>query len=251
MIEAMSPKQAVAKKAVPKTRSEKPAARSTDRSRFLISLPELRARLETARLSKRQRELILHCLKWESPERATALWLEPGWKLTAAHFAASPSDTCAIVFAAPFVTAGPLVMNAFFDVFSQRDQQVVVFLEPVTCADFCTVPGSITVFAKGLTVKRLASFEGPDAHTNVGGAFAAPYVVADLAEGGVFLEPKTVATIGACAGQVSGLPRTVKLKRYDSLLAMCPSIPDDGDDTWALVANFIASGAKLAKPRVR
>ena len=182
-------------------------------SPFEVSLAELKRRLEASGLSKGLMTPLRAALRLDHPDdwdsNDLALWVDEPWDTVAPkRLRASPTNTVAVVFTQPIHTKRPLVMRYSemlgFD--AQRDGKVFVFLEPVHTSDFCMVPDCVAVFAKGLTVDRLASFDGADSSTTVAGVLAAPYVISGVSGGWVNLEPKTRFEVANYARYVPKLP---------------------------------------------
>lgn len=223
---------------------------------MLLPLPEFFARLDDA-LPAPSAKVIRHVLKRER-EPARALWLSKAWNRLEPKDFQADSDPCVVVLEKPVVTKGALVLSAnqFGGLFARRDTAVFIFLGAVSCHDFCTVPGTLAILDGGLTVKRLASFDGGDAHTDVRGHLEAPYIISGLGHGWVELAPKTKATIGAYARYIKGLAKGAKGKKHQTVAELLPFAHDELVDQapWEWAVTFLEQGRafpRIAVPKKR
>lgn len=222
---------------------------------YQVSLATLRDRLAASEVPPKMWGLrdtlsFERTLKYE-PD-AVGLWVDKPWHdLRPAALRCSPSKTVAVVFTKPIDTERSLVLSsgAFLGFELERDELICVFLAPVKVRDFCTVPGTLAVFARGLTVSRIASFDGPDCHTSVGGHLKAPYVASGISGAAVFLEPNTKVVVKEYARHIYGLPKNLKVVKHPSLKSMWPFLGKRADDqeTWAVVSDFIDTNQEIPK----
>jgi len=223
-----------------------PAAAKRRKSRFEIGVAELRTRVAGADLPKGPRAVLLHALK-HAREGDVAQWVDvPFAKLDRKELrAADPARTVAMVFTKPFVTKDALLLtDSYLGGRAQRDGMAYLFLEEVRARDVCSVPETLAIFAKGLVVKRLASFDSPDGHAEVAGRLVAPYVVSNVSGGGLYLAPGTAVEIGAYARFVKGLPRGTTTVKHDTLREMLPFLDEDAEDVdaWELMLELVETG---------
>ena len=73
--------------------------------------------------------------------------------------------------------------------FQPRDGMVWVFLKPVRCSVFTTLPDAVAVFGGGLTVEGIACFAAPDATTIVEDCLIADIVLSGRGDSDVMLGP--------------------------------------------------------------
>jgi hypothetical protein len=73
--------------------------------------------------------------------------------------------------------------------FQPRDGMVWVFLGPVSCSVFTTLPDAVCVFARGLSGEGIACFAAPDATTVVERELKADVVLSGRGDGSVLLAP--------------------------------------------------------------
>ena len=220
--------------------------------RFEVPLVELRDRL-TALAPPKMWGLGGTLDFARSEPDAVGLWIDEPWaELSAKDLRASPTKVAAAVFTRPIRTPRSLVLRPrdLFGFDLERDQFAFVFLGPVRARDVCMVPDKVAVFARGLTVNRVASFDGADAHTTVAGHLRAPYVISGVGGGGVHLEPGTKVGIKEYARHVYGLPKGTTATRRASLLAMWPFLGKEAvedEEAWEIVNELIDSGRELPK----
>lgn len=234
-------------------RSKVSVKRSPPKSRFEISIRELEARLAKSELPRTQRRVLDHALE-ALHEDDRALWVDVPWsELERGALASDSARTAALVFTKPLLLQHALLLrhDKMLGVEQKRDHQIYVFLEAVRARDLCSVPDTLAIFAKGLTVKRLASFESPDGHAEVAGHLKAPMVLANVAGGGVRVAPGTHIEVGAYARQIRGLPKGTSAVKHASLRALLPFLEDDGDhegeDPWAIAFDLVESGRPFPK----
>jgi predicted DNA-binding WGR domain protein len=149
-----------------------------------------------------------------------------------------------VVFLGAVATDGPIVTRSkdLLGVALRRNVMTFVFLGPVTCSDFITVPDTITILAKGLTVARVAVFDGGDAHCAIAERLRAPYVVA-ASSGVAHLAPGAKVTMRAYMGLLRGLPPNTRAKKVHSLGELFPKLADDAEDfdAWELLEARVRS----------
>ena len=73
--------------------------------------------------------------------------------------------------------------------FQPRDGMVWIFLGPVHCSVFTTLPDAVCVFAAGLSVDGIACFAAPDSTTVVEKELVADVVLSGRGDGSVMLAP--------------------------------------------------------------
>lgn len=109
---------------------------------------------------------------------------------------------------------------------------------------------------KRIADERRTSRSG--SHTEIAAHFEAPYVLANLSGGGVFLEKGAVVAVGAYAQKIQGLPKDAKATKHASLRSMLPFLPEraEDEDVWAVAfdlakrdAPFPTTGSKTAPSR--
>jgi hypothetical protein len=186
---------------------------------------------------------------------ALGLWIDEPWDtLSPKDLRAPPTKIVAAVFTRPINTKRSLVLREqdLFGFRAERDGTfTAVFLGPVRARDLCQVPETLAVFAKGLTVDRIASFDGGDSHTAIGGRLKAPYVVSGVGGGWAELERKTVVSIGDYARYIRGLPKGTKAVKHRSLAAMLPFLAEEAKESaaWEVIDSFIESDREIPKKR--
>lgn len=213
----------------------------------LFPLPEIFAKLDTA-LPAASVKVLRNVLKRER-EPARGVWISKAWGSLGFKDFQATSNPCVVVFAEPVVSKESLVLTPrhFGGLFGERDTAVFVFLGAVTCNDFCTAPGTLAIFDGGLTVERLACFDGGDAHTDVRGHLEAPYVISGLGGGRVELAKNTKAKVGAYARYIKGLPKGDTAKKHATVASLL-SLPEEeleDQEAWEWTVSFIVGGRAL------
>lgn len=216
-------------------------------SSSLLALSELFTKLDAA-LPPATVKVLRNVLERER-EPARGLWVSKAWKNLGPKDFQATSNPCVVVFAEPVVTSESLVLTPrhFGGLFGERDTAVFVFLGSVTCKDFCTAPGTLAILDGGLTVERLACFDGGDAHTDVHHHLEAPYVISGLGGGWVELAKDTKAKVGAYARYIKGLPKGDKAKKHATVASLLSLAEEELEDqeAWEWAVGFIDAGRAL------
>ena len=229
----------------------------------LVSIREAADRLKASGLSKRDLELATHPFRFElRPDsqrepQDKAVWIDEPWtklgleavpaKRGVKRKAAKHGDLGVglVVFTKPVVTKYALSMR-YEDLLgyrNDRDEKAVVFLGPVHARDVNLVPGVIAVFAGGLTVDRIAVFDGADSHARICHHLHAPLVISGVSEGGAQLAKDCNVRIGAYAGHIGGMPKGYAVRSTPSVAKLLPfsteidfdrEMIDEDADAWEL-----------------
>ncbi len=225
--------KAVARHAKGAAKQVQAVAKGPKPSRFAVPLAVLRDRLFASDIPAKRWGLskaLEFARILESEPNALGLWIDEPWdKLSPKDFRTPPNDVVAAVFTKPVQTQRSLVLRDqdLFGFRGDRDGFTFVFLDAVRARDLCQVPDALAIFARGLTVARLASFDGGDCSTTIAGHLKAPYVLSGVGGGWANIEPKTVVEVGAYASYIRGLPKGTKALKHRSLEAMLPFLAEE------------------------
>ncbi len=214
----------------------------------LLHLSEAGHRLASMRLARAHRELINSYI--QKDQLAQCLWVDGSWEPGDAIPAdLDPTTLAAVIFATPINTTRSIVLTtrSLFGVRSQRNHFLALFLEPVRCRDFCVVPDTLTIFAGGLTVKRIACFDGGDSHTEIARHLHAPYVLTGFGYGDVYFQRGLDLKVRRYAKQLPKRPHLAR--RFETISEVFPFVGDTVKDlsAWEFVCEFIDDKKQIPK----
>lgn len=208
----------------------------------MLSTNEALERLK-GRLDARFALLVEHNLRRHNRSgRANVLWCAGAWARpkTPPCSDAELADVALIVIDGPLVTKKSLSLR-YEDFtgsgFVARDDAGFLVLGELRARDLFSVPDALALFPEGITVERIASFEGADSLVQVAHHLHAPVVISGLGSSGGQVSPGTEVRIGAYARHLGGLPAK-SAKRFETLEELLPFLEDDGDDDWARVESL-------------
>lgn len=225
---------------------ERVAANAKRKAKWLVlTAAEAKARIAERGLARAFHRLALHALRRD----ATVLWCDGAWARPRKAPLPDLADVALIVVDGPLRTKGGLSLR-YDDLagggFVARDDTAFLFLGEVRAQDVFTVPGVLALFPAGVTVERLASFEGADGHVLIAHHLHAPIVVSGVSGSGATLVKDTQVRIGAYARHIFGLAKKAT-RSFDELAELLPFLADEVDDVdaWELLEGL--KGRKLPK----
>lgn len=186
---------------------------------------------------------------WDDDD--VGLWIDGPFDEVCRKVAPLPRRLAIAVFASPVDTKHSLVLRTI-DLFGwrlERNGAIFLFVEPVCARDVCTAPEVLSLFAKGLTVERVACFDGGDSHAEVAGHIDAPYVFSNhRGSGGLTIARGTEVRIGEYARHIYELPKGVDTVKRDDIVDMWPGTNAEeieDMDAWEYVRGRIDEGASI------
>jgi len=179
-------------------------------SRFVIDPADAKRRLAAAELSPDVERILSYAIE-RGLRGDQVLWIDEPWVELDYDELETGDLVGLVVLTEPIELDEALTLSndVLLGRFQPRDGIIVVFLAPVRCTTFSTVPDCVSVFAGGLTVEGIANFAAPDATPIVAQKLEAEVVLSGMGDSAVLIAPGTALAIGAFHGYLGS---TAKLE---------------------------------------